>query len=154
MQLKFPVFNYTTQLHLYKTPVIFILRLKGIILNLVHACTHKQLKCFCLSYRAFAFDVTAAMLVFQDKRILMRCFCQVHQYGRHLLCCLVPQGQSANALYQYSIRRCRLQFHKLTFPQFFLCSTLTSWSDMHGLYSGISNTCDHGTVYWSSIFLV
>ena len=55
-------------------------------------------------HRALACDVTAAMLVFQDKRILMRCFCQVLQYGRHLLCDLVPQGLSANALLQMSVR--------------------------------------------------
>ena len=47
----------------------------------------------------YPYPVTAAMLVFQDKRILMRCFCHVHQFGRHLLCCLVPREQSANALY-------------------------------------------------------
>jgi hypothetical protein len=34
-------------------------------------------------YRAFAHDVTAAMLVFQFKRILIRLFCLKHQHGRH-----------------------------------------------------------------------
>jgi hypothetical protein len=35
------------------------------------------------SYRAFAHDVIAAMLVFQFKRILIRLFCLEHQHGRH-----------------------------------------------------------------------
>ncbi len=47
-------------------------------------------------------EVTAAMLVFQDKTILMRSFCQVHQYGRHRLCCLASQGMSANTVYSIS----------------------------------------------------
>ncbi len=44
-----------------------------------------------------------------DKRNLIRCFCQVHQYGRHLLCCLVPQGPSANALYRVSPKKATIQ---------------------------------------------
>jgi hypothetical protein len=37
-------------------------------------------------YRAFAHDVTAAMLVFQFKIILIRLFCLEHQHGRHGFC--------------------------------------------------------------------
>ena len=36
--------------------------------------------------RAFARDVTAAMLVFQFKRILIRLFCLEYQHGRHGFC--------------------------------------------------------------------
>jgi hypothetical protein len=41
-------------------------------------------------YRAFAHDVTAAMLVFQFKIILIRLFCLEHQHGNApiLLCTL------------------------------------------------------------------
>jgi hypothetical protein len=38
---------------------------------------------YCILYRAFAHDVTAAMLVFQFKIILIRFFCLEHQHGRH-----------------------------------------------------------------------
>jgi hypothetical protein len=38
------------------------------------------------SYRAFAHDVIAIMLVFQFKIILIRIFCLEHQHGRHGFC--------------------------------------------------------------------
>jgi hypothetical protein len=38
--------------------------------------------------RAFAHDVTAAMLVLQFKIILIRLFCLKHQDGRHGFCSL------------------------------------------------------------------
>jgi hypothetical protein len=49
--------------------------------------------------RAFAHDVTAAMLVFQFKIILIRLFCLEHQHCRHGFCWVGPWGMSANALY-------------------------------------------------------
>jgi hypothetical protein len=48
--------------------------------------------------RAFAHDVTAAMLVFQFKIILIRLFCLEHQHGRHGFCWVGPWGMSANVL--------------------------------------------------------
>jgi hypothetical protein len=41
---------------------------------------------FAKVYRAFAHDVTAAMLVFEFERILIRLFCLEHQHGRHGFC--------------------------------------------------------------------
>ena len=38
------------------------------------------------AYGAFAHDVTAAMLVFQFKIILIRLICLEHQHGRHGFC--------------------------------------------------------------------
>ena len=51
-----------------------------------------------VKYKKLVCDVTAAILVFQDKRILMRSLCQVSQYGRHPLSYLVPWGMDANVL--------------------------------------------------------
>jgi hypothetical protein len=45
-----------------------------------------QDKFFLDHYRAFAHDVTTAMLVFQFKIILIRFFYQEHQHGRHGFC--------------------------------------------------------------------
>lgn len=47
----------------------------------------------------FVYSVTTAILVLLNKIILIRSFCQIHQYGRHLLCCLVPQELTKIALY-------------------------------------------------------
>jgi hypothetical protein len=44
---------------------------------------------FCL-YRAFAHDVTAAMLVFQFKIILIRLFCPEHQHAAMTFVELLP----------------------------------------------------------------
>ena len=41
---------------------------------------------YIIVYRAFAHDVTAAMLVFQFKRILIKLFCLEHQHGLHGFC--------------------------------------------------------------------
>jgi hypothetical protein len=46
-------------------------------------------------------DVTAAMLVFQFKRILIRFFCLKHQHGRHGFCWVGPWGMSVNALFRH-----------------------------------------------------
>ena len=51
-----------------------------------------------LLYTAFAHDVTAAMLVFQFKIVLIRFFCLEHQHGCHGLCWVDLCGMSANAL--------------------------------------------------------
>ena len=53
---------------------------------------------FKCSNKAFAHDVTAAMLVFQFKRILIRLFCLEHQHGRHGFCWVGPWGMSGNDL--------------------------------------------------------
>ena len=58
--------------------------------------------------RAFSFDVTAAMLVYQDKRIL------VHQLGRHMLCCFNLQGLSENALYKCYVNVCNSSKTRVT----------------------------------------
>jgi hypothetical protein len=44
-------------------------------------------------YRAFVHDVTATMLVFQFKKIVIRLFCLEHQHGRHNFCLV---GQRCN----------------------------------------------------------
>jgi hypothetical protein len=62
----------------------------------------------CIGYRAFAHDVTAAMLAFQFQRILIRLFClellicPEHQHGRHGFGWVGPWGMSANALNKLS----------------------------------------------------
>ena len=57
-------------------------------LELLLACKFCLYK-FCL-YRAFAHDVTAAMLVFQFKIILIRLFCPEHQHAAMTFVGLLP----------------------------------------------------------------
>ena len=49
-------------------------------------------------YEYRRFDVTAAMFVYQNKRILIRFFCDVHEYVRCLLSCFSPKRRSGNDL--------------------------------------------------------
>jgi hypothetical protein len=64
------------------------------------------------AYRAFAHDVTAAMLVFQFKRILIRLFCRLeHQHGRHDFCWVVPWGMKADFQSSHEAPRRSLRVH-------------------------------------------
>jgi hypothetical protein len=57
--------------------------------------------------RGFAYDVTAAMLVFQFRIILIKLSCLEHQHDRHGFCQVGLCGLSASALYTaYFIPTC------------------------------------------------
>ena len=56
------------------------------------------------SNRKFSSKILIAILVFWEERILIPCFCHlVHQYSSDLICCLVSQGLSANAVYALNL---------------------------------------------------
>ena len=61
----------------------------------------------------FACDVIAAMLVYNNNRVVITFFCCVHQHGRHTLCHSNPWRLSANQEYS--------KFITLEFNQFLLC---------------------------------
>ena len=65
-----------------------------------HRCPHR------CPNRAISCDVTAAMSVYFNNRILITFYCLVHQHGRPLLCVLCLLGLSENGFIELFKRLC------------------------------------------------